>query len=33
MSPVISPGKTWEGFVAGVVFGVSTSFFALYGTA
>ena len=33
MSPVISPGKTWEGFVTGSVFGVATSFFVLYGTA
>jgi phosphatidate cytidylyltransferase len=30
MSPVVSPGKTWEGFAAGVVAGVFTSFLALY---
>jgi phosphatidate cytidylyltransferase len=33
MSPVISPGKTWEGFVTGAVFGVATSFIVLYDTA
>jgi phosphatidate cytidylyltransferase len=30
MTPVVSPGKTWEGFVAGVVGGVLTSWIALY---
>ena len=30
LSPVISPGKTWEGFVAGVVAAVAVAFFALY---
>lgn len=30
MSPVMSPGKTWEGFVVGATAGVLTSFFALY---
>jgi phosphatidate cytidylyltransferase len=30
MSPVVSPGKTWEGFAAGFVAGVFTSFLALY---
>jgi phosphatidate cytidylyltransferase len=30
MTPVMSPGKTWEGFVFGAVAGVVTSFFALY---
>jgi phosphatidate cytidylyltransferase len=30
MSPVVSPGKTWEGFVAGAVAGVLTTFIALY---
>ena len=32
MSPVISPGKTWEGFVTGAVAGVITSFLVLYET-
>ncbi len=30
MSPVISPGKTWEGFVTGAAAGVVTSFLVLY---
>jgi phosphatidate cytidylyltransferase len=30
LSPSISPGKTWEGFVAGTLAGVAVSFFALY---
>jgi phosphatidate cytidylyltransferase len=30
MSPVMSPGKTWEGFVAGAVAGVLTTWIALY---
>jgi phosphatidate cytidylyltransferase len=30
MTPVMSPGKTWEGFTAGVVGGVLTSWIALY---
>ena len=30
MSPVVSPGKTWEGFIAGAVAGVFTTFLALY---
>ncbi len=30
MSPVVSPGKTWEGFTAGAVAGVFTTFLALY---
>jgi phosphatidate cytidylyltransferase len=30
MSPVVSPGKTWEGFIAGAVAGVLTTFIALY---
>jgi phosphatidate cytidylyltransferase len=30
MTPVVSPGKTWEGFVAGAVAGVFTTFLALY---
>jgi phosphatidate cytidylyltransferase len=30
MTPVMSPGKTWEGFTAGAVAGVFTTFLALY---
>jgi phosphatidate cytidylyltransferase len=30
MSPVVSPGKTWEGFTAGAIAGVLTTFIALY---
>jgi phosphatidate cytidylyltransferase len=30
MTPVMSPGKTWEGFVVGTLAGILTSFFALY---
>ena len=30
LSPVISPGKTWEGFVAGTTAAVAVAFFALY---
>jgi phosphatidate cytidylyltransferase len=30
MSPVVSPGKTWEGFIAGAIAGVFTTFLALY---
>jgi phosphatidate cytidylyltransferase len=30
MAPVISPGKTWEGFAASTVTAVLVSFFALY---
>ena len=30
LSPVISPGKTWEGFVAGTAAAVAVAFFALY---
>jgi phosphatidate cytidylyltransferase len=30
LAPTISPGKSWEGFVAGALAGVFTSFVALY---
>ena len=30
MAPTISPGKTWEGFVAGTLAAVAVCFFALY---
>jgi phosphatidate cytidylyltransferase len=30
MTPVVSPGKTWEGFTAGAIAGVFTTFLALY---
>jgi phosphatidate cytidylyltransferase len=30
LAPAISPGKTWEGFVAGVVAGTATAFVLLY---
>lgn len=30
MAPAISPEKTWEGFVGGIVGAVAVSFFALY---
>lgn len=30
MTPVMSPGKTWEGFLAGSIAGILASFFALY---
>ncbi len=30
LAPAISPGKTWEGFVAGTVVSVLVAFFALY---
>jgi phosphatidate cytidylyltransferase len=30
LAPALSPGKTWEGFVAGTAAAVAVSFFALY---
>jgi phosphatidate cytidylyltransferase len=30
LAPVISPGKSWEGFVAGTLAAVAVTFFALY---
>jgi phosphatidate cytidylyltransferase len=30
MSPVLSPGKTWEGLVAGTIVAILVPFFALY---
>jgi phosphatidate cytidylyltransferase len=30
MTPVVSPGKTWEGFTAGAAAGIFTTFLALY---
>lgn len=30
LAPALSPGKTWEGFVAGTVVAVAVVFFALY---
>lgn len=32
LSPVLSPGKTWEGFVAGTLASVAVAFVALYET-
>jgi phosphatidate cytidylyltransferase len=32
MTPVMSPGKTWEGFVVGALAGVGTTFVVLYET-
>jgi phosphatidate cytidylyltransferase len=31
MAPTVSPGKTWEGFVAGSLASIAVAFFALYG--
>jgi phosphatidate cytidylyltransferase len=30
LAPALSPGKTWEGFVAGTAAAIAVSFFALY---
>lgn len=30
LAPAISPGKSWEGFVAGSLAGIAVAFFALY---
>jgi phosphatidate cytidylyltransferase len=30
MTPIVSPGKTWEGFTAGAAAGIFTTFLALY---
>jgi phosphatidate cytidylyltransferase len=30
LAPAISPGKTWEGFVAGTAVAIAVAFFALY---
>jgi phosphatidate cytidylyltransferase len=30
LTPVISPGKTWEGFIAGTAAAIAVAFFALY---
>ncbi len=33
MTPVMSPGKTWEGFVVGALAGLGTAFWVLYESA
>ena len=30
LAPTMSPGKTWEGFLAGTAFAIAVAFFALY---
>jgi phosphatidate cytidylyltransferase len=30
LAPALSPGKTWEGFVAGTIAAIAVAFFALY---
>jgi phosphatidate cytidylyltransferase len=30
LAPAISPGKSWEGFLAGTLVGIAVTFFALY---
>jgi phosphatidate cytidylyltransferase len=30
LAPAISPGKSWEGFIAGTLVGIAVTFFALY---
>ena len=32
LAPAISPGKTWEGFVAGTLAALAAAFFTFYGT-
>lgn len=32
LAPAISPGKTWEGFIAGIVAGTAVVWWILYGT-
>ena len=32
LAPALSPGKTWEGFVAGTAAAIAVAFFALYDT-
>ncbi|HEY8103918.1 MAG TPA: phosphatidate cytidylyltransferase [Gaiellaceae bacterium] len=32
LAPALSPGKTWEGFVAGTIAAIAVAFFALYDT-
>jgi phosphatidate cytidylyltransferase len=32
MTPVMSPGKTWDGFIAGAAVGLAVAFLVLYET-